>query len=245
MNYKILSIYSNEENNQIEPLLIKSGLTFDFSKIKMDDLKKLEKAKSQHAIFIDYLDVDLKKQLNLYTNITYVKGNNINTLVCYDAFSSYENGFNKNSSFGREAFDKISYSELEIERIARTAFEASQGRNKHVTLIDKANSLATSKLFRKIISDINEDYPDVYVDMMTLEEAILKIDADSTSFDTIIIPSLFADTIISLLTFKAEAFNQTPTASLGETNLGLYEISKNDKKLELGFEMMKAFSFEN
>jgi len=245
MSCKFLSIYNKEYNPNIKNLLIEDGFIFDLEYISTTDEKKFDLAKSQNAIFVDSLDKSLKQTLNLHSDLTLLSKDNIDVLICSDAFSNASEGFSTNNTFGRLAYDKIEYSELEIERIARSAFESAQKRNKHLTLVDKSDCLTTSKLFRKIISDINEDYEDVYVDMLNLEDSLVKIIDNISSFDVILSPSLFKDSIVNLIQYKYDIYKEKATASIGDTPLGLYQINNTDESIKLAIKLSRMFSFEN
>jgi len=134
-----------------------------------------------------------------------------------------ERGYRTNDTFGREAYDTESYSELEIERVSRVAYELAQKRRHHVTLVDKANVLTSSKLWRKIVSDINEDYPDVEVDMMYVDNAAMQMVLNPSAFDVILTSNMFGDILSDLSAALVGSIGIMPSASLGDTTLGLYE----------------------
>lgn len=134
-----------------------------------------------------------------------------------------DRGYRNNDTFGREAYDTESYSELEIERVARVAYELAQKRNHHVTLVDKANVLTSSKLWRKIVSDINEDYQDVYVDMLYVDNAAMQMVLNPSQFDVILTSNMFGDILSDLSAALVGSIGIMPSASLGDTTLGLYE----------------------
>lgn len=133
----------------------------------------LEKAKTANAILFfatnkqDELIADsIRKSLGLYAQIATLSRNidNVNHLYCIvqdknGGIYEGEKGFANNSSFGREAYDVERYSELEIERTARVAYDIANDSRRALTLADKADKLTSSKLWRKIVADINEDYP--------------------------------------------------------------------------------------
>ncbi|MCQ2409033.1 MAG: 3-isopropylmalate dehydrogenase [Clostridia bacterium] len=134
-----------------------------------------------------------------------------------------ERGFRDNKTFGREAYDTECYSELEIERVSRIAYELAQKRNHHITLVDKANVLTSSKLWRKIVTDINEDYPDVIVDMMYVDNAAMQMVLNPSHFDVILTSNMFGDILSDLSAALVGSIGVMPSASLGDTTLGMYE----------------------
>ncbi len=133
-----------------------------------------------------------------------------------------ENGFRINGKFGREAFDTERYSELEIERVARIAYELARTRNKSVALADKATSLTSSRLWRKIVTDINEDYPDVRLDMLDISEIAKRLAQNPAQFDVILTSNLFGDAITAFAGALVGSENAMPSITLGDTTLGFY-----------------------
>lgn len=133
-----------------------------------------------------------------------------------------ENGFRVNGKFGREAFDTECYSELEIERVARIAYELARARGNSVALADKASNLTSSRLWRKIVTDINEDYPDVRLDMLDISEMAKRLVQNPSQFDVILTSNLFGDAIASFAAALVGSQNVMPTIALGDTTLGLY-----------------------
>ncbi len=133
-----------------------------------------------------------------------------------------ENGFRINGKFGREAFDTERYSELEIERVARIAYELARTRNKSIALADKATNLTSSRLWRKIVTDINEDYPDVRLDMLDISDIAKRLAQNPSQFDVILTANLFGDAITAFAGALVGSENAMPTITLGDTTLGLY-----------------------
>ena len=133
-----------------------------------------------------------------------------------------ERGYRK-GAFGREAFDTERYSEIEIERIARVAFELAQKRSKKLTSIDKANVLESSRLWRYVIHDVAQDYPDVTVEDMLVDNAAMQIAKNPAQFDVIVTSNMFGDILSDLSSVLTGSIGLLPSSSLGDTTLGLYE----------------------
>lgn len=209
------------------------------------DPEIIKKAKSAHAVLLDGCTPALRgicKELALYASVRIIG----DVMLVNDAFGGIydgEKGFRSNPTFGREAYDEERYSELEIERVARIAYELSPAR--HITLIDKADELATSKLWRKIVTDINEDYPFVNVDMASIESALSAIlQAQSHTPDTLLTSHLFGDIIYSALSAKADKAKFS--ALLGDTTLGMYVLPNgllSDNQQSKCDEIVKAVAF--
>ena len=133
-----------------------------------------------------------------------------------------EKGYRK-GVYGREAFDVERYSEIEVERIARVAFELSQKRNKKLTSVDKANVLESSRLWRYAVHQVAEDYPDVTVEDMLVDNAAMQIAKNPSQFDVIVTSNMFGDILSDLASALTGSIGLLPSSSLGETTLGLYE----------------------
>jgi 3-isopropylmalate dehydrogenase len=126
------------------------------------------------------------------------------------------------SENGETAFDSCVYSKKEINQIARKAFEAAQLRNKKLTLVDKANVLATSRLWRETVKDIAQDYPDVVLDFMFVDNAAMKIIQNPKHFDVVLTENMFGDIITDEASVIAGSLGMLPSASLG-TSSNLFE----------------------
>jgi len=122
-----------------------------------------------------------------------------------------------------EAFDGCAYSAEEVERIARIAFEAAQGRSGRVTSVDKANVLATSRLWRRTVERISADYPDVAVDHMYVDAAAMALVTNPGRFDVILTENLFGDILSDEAAVLAGSIGLLGSASLGASGPGLFE----------------------
>lgn len=131
-----------------------------------------------------------------------------------------ENNFRTNPSFGREAYCNESYSELEIERVARSAYEIAERTHKHIDLVDLDHSLATSQLWHKILSDVNEDYPTVSVSTRSFENAIDTIINNPDALEILIAPRIVAKALTATAAACADA--QSYSCYFGDTTLALY-----------------------
>jgi len=133
-----------------------------------------------------------------------------------------ERGY-REGKYGEEAYDTESYSRMEIERIARVAFETARKRNKKITSIDKANVLETSRLWRKIIHEIAAEYPDVTVSDMLVDNAAMQLVRNPSQFDVIVTSNMFGDILSDEASQITGSIGMLPSASLGESTKGLYE----------------------
>ncbi len=114
------------------------------------------------------------------------------------------------------ASDLMIYRRDEIIRIARLAFEAAQKRRKHVTLVDKANVLASSRLWRKVVRELAEEYPDVTLDFLFVDNASMQIILRPSQFDVVLTSNMFGDIISDEASVISGSLGLSPSASIGE-----------------------------
>ena len=123
---------------------------------------------------------------------------------------------------GTQAFDTCVYSKNEIERISHLAFEAAKKRRGHVTLVDKANVLATSRLWRETVQHLCEQYPEVELDYMYVDNAAMQMIQNPGRFDVILTENMFGDIITDEASVITGSMGMLPSASMG-AEISLYE----------------------
>jgi 3-isopropylmalate dehydrogenase len=124
-----------------------------------------------------------------------------------------------------EAFDTMRYSRPEIERIAHVAFQAAQKRNKKVTSVDKANVLETFQFWKDVVTEVGQQYPDVKLDHMYVDNAAMQLVKAPKSFDVIVTGNMFGDILSDEASMLTGSIGMLPSASLNSKNQGLYEPS--------------------
>ena len=129
----------------------------------------------------------------------------------------------RQGKWGEEAYDTECYSRMEIERIAKVAFETAMKRSKKVTSIDKANVLESSRLWRKIMHETAERYPEVTYSDMLVDNAAMQLVRNPAQFDVIVTSNMFGDILSDEASQITGSIGMLPSASLGETTRGLYE----------------------
>ena len=129
----------------------------------------------------------------------------------------------REGTYGPEAYDTEAYSVMEIERIARAAFDAARKRRGHVTSIDKANVLETSRLWRETVHRVAEDYPDVMLSDMLVDNAAMQLVRRPSQFDVVVTSNMFGDILSDEASQITGSIGLLPSASLGATKRGLYE----------------------
>lgn len=133
-----------------------------------------------------------------------------------------ERGY-RDGKYGNEAYDTEAYSEMEIRRIAKVAFETAMKRNKNLISIDKANVLETSRLWRKIMHETAKDYPEVILTDMLVDNGAMQLVKNPQQFDVVVTSNMFGDILSDEASQITGSIGMLPSASLGETKRGMYE----------------------
>jgi 3-isopropylmalate dehydrogenase len=123
----------------------------------------------------------------------------------------------------RSAYDTMTYTDVEIERVLRVAFELARGRRKHVTSVDKANVLECSRLWRETASRVALEYPDIAFEHLLVDSCAMHLIRRPASFDVIVTENMFGDILTDEASMLAGSMGMLPSASLGEGRRGLYE----------------------
>lgn len=123
----------------------------------------------------------------------------------------------------KSAYDTMIYSKAEVQRIARVAFEAAMKRRKKVTSVDKANVLASSRLWRRVVEEVAADYPEVTLEHMLVDSAAMKLIRNPAEFDVILTANMFGDILTDEASMLSGSLGMLPSASLGDGKVGMYE----------------------
>ena len=123
----------------------------------------------------------------------------------------------------RRASDEMVYSEHEIERVARVAFETARKRRKKVTSIDKANVLDSSRLWRAVVHRVAEEYPDVECSDMLVDNTAMQLVKNPSQFDVVVTENMFGDILSDEASMITGSIGMIPSSSLGEGTRGMYE----------------------
>ena len=129
----------------------------------------------------------------------------------------------REGKYGPEAYDTEAYSVMEVERIARAAFEAARKRRKKVISIDKANVLETSRLWRETVHRIGVEYPDVELSDMLVDNAAMQLVRNPSQFDVVVTSNMFGDILSDEASQITGSIGLLASASLGDSKCGLYE----------------------
>lgn len=124
---------------------------------------------------------------------------------------------------GEVAYDVEKYSQMEIRRIARVAFDLAMKRNKKVTSVDKANVLESSRLWRRTVAEVAAEYPEVELDNLYVDNAAMQLVRAPKQFDVIVTSNIFGDILSDEASQITGSIGMLPSASLTEGSFGMYE----------------------
>lgn len=129
----------------------------------------------------------------------------------------------KDTDMGKAAYDVELYSEEEVRRIAKVAFDMAMKRNKKLTSVDKANVLESSRLWRRIVTDTAADYPEVALEHMYVDNAAMQLVRNPKQFDVVVTNNIFGDILSDEASMITGSIGMLPSASLATGNFGMYE----------------------
>ena len=123
----------------------------------------------------------------------------------------------------REGFNTLVYSEMEIERIARSAFDTAMKRDRRLCSVDKANVLEVSELWREVVTRVSSDYPEVELSHMYVDNAAMQLVRAPKQFDVMVTGNMFGDILSDAAAMLTGSIGMLPSASLDENGKGMYE----------------------
>ena len=179
----------------------------------------------------------LRKNLGLYANIRPVKAyrtlldksplkksiiDGTDIFIYRELTGGIYFGEKQLSQDGNTASDLCLYTSEEIERISHLAFKAAQSRRNKVTLVDKANVLESSRLWRKVVTEIAKEYPDVILDYLFVDNAAMQLILNPKQFDVILTENMFGDIISDEASVIGGSIGLLASASIGGS-IGLFE----------------------
>ena len=123
----------------------------------------------------------------------------------------------------KKAIDTLTYDENEIRRIAKRGFDIAMKRRKKVTSVDKANVLDSSRLWRKVVEEVAQEYPEVTLEHMLVDNCAMQLVKDPKQFDVILTENMFGDILSDEASMVTGSIGMLSSASLNETKFGLYE----------------------
>ncbi len=148
---------------------------------------------------------------------------NVDILFVRELTSGIYFGAHEEENDDGEAFDTMTYRVPEVERIARVAFEAARGRGGRVASVDKANVLASMRLWRRTVERVAADYPDVELEHVLVDACAMYLMQRPAAFDVILAPNCFGDILSDEASILAGSLGMLPSASIGSESFGVYE----------------------
>lgn len=193
-----------------------------------------DKQRPEDAIF------KLRKELGLFANLRPVKAykpllssSTLKEEVIKDVDLLFVRELTGDVYFGKKeriikdgivtAYDTMIYRDYEIERIARLGFEVARTRNSKVTSVEKSNVTESSRLWREIVTKVHEDYPDVDLNHMYVDNAAMQLVRMPKQFDVIVTSNMFGDILSDEAAMISGSIGLLPSASLRQDSFGLYE----------------------
>ena len=166
--------------------------------------------------------IRLRKELDVYANLRPARGEGVDLLVVRELVGGLYYGPQGVRDDG-SAYDTCEYTPAQVERIARRAFELAGTREKHVTSVDKANILETSRLWRRVATEVGAEYPEAELEHMLVDNAAMQLVLDPSRFDVLLTENTFGDILSDLAAGLTGGLGLAPSASLGDEGPGLFE----------------------
>lgn len=153
-----------------------------------------------------------------------IAGDGIDVLVVRELTGGIYFGERGTSEDGKTAWDTEKYTWAEIERIVRMGFDFAKNRKKHLTVVDKANILNSSRLWRKVAEEVHKEYSDIALDFMYIDNAAMQMVKNPRQFDVIATSNMFGDILTDEAAQVTGSIGMLASASIGDgTGPGLYE----------------------
>ena len=164
----------------------------------------------------------LRAALDAYANLRPAVADGVDVLIVRELVGGLYFGASGVREDGT-AFDTCEYHPSQIERVVRRAFRLAQTRRGHLTSVDKANVLETSRLWRRIVDAVAGDYPDVRVEHMLVDNAAMQLATNAQQFDVLVTENMFGDILSDLAAAVTGGLGLAPSASLSDGGPGIFE----------------------
>jgi 3-isopropylmalate dehydrogenase len=166
--------------------------------------------------------IGLRKELDVYANLRPARGEGVDLLVVRELVAGLYYGESGTREDGT-VYDTMEYRPDQVERIARTGFEIARGRRRHVTSVDKANILSTSRLWRDVVERVAADHEDVELEHMLVDNCGMQLVLAPARFDVILTENTFGDILSDVAAGVTGGLGLAASASLGDTRPGIFE----------------------
>jgi len=164
----------------------------------------------------------LRAELDVYANLRPSEQGHVNILIVRELVGGLYFGDSGVREDGT-VYDTMEYHPRQVERIARRAFELARGRRKRVVSVDKANVLETSRMWRRVVTEVAVGYDDVALDHMLVDNAAMQLVLATDQFDVLVTENMFGDILSDLAASLTGGIGLAPSASLSDSGPGLFE----------------------
>jgi 3-isopropylmalate dehydrogenase len=164
----------------------------------------------------------LRAELDVYANLRPARRDGVDLLIVRELVGGLYFGARGVRDDGT-VFDTCEYHPREVERLARRGFELARARRGRLTSVDKANVLETSRLWRRVVREVADDYPDIEVEDVLVDNAAMQLATAPEQFDVIVTENMFGDILSDLAAAVTGGLGLAPSASLGDEGPGLFE----------------------
>jgi 3-isopropylmalate dehydrogenase len=166
--------------------------------------------------------IGLRRELDVYANLRPALGNGLDLLVVRELVGGLYYGAKGTREDGT-VFDTLEYHPSQVERIARRAFELARTRRARLTSVDKANVLETSRMWRRVVTEVADDYPDVEVEHVLVDAAAMYLVQTPERFEVILTENTFGDILSDEAAGLTGGLGLAASASLGDQGPGIFE----------------------
>jgi len=164
----------------------------------------------------------LRAALDAYANLRPAVSGDIDVLIVRELVGGLYFGSSGVRDDGT-VFDTCEYHPNQVERVVRRAFVLAQGRRGHLTSVDKANVLETSRMWRRVVNEVAPDFPDVQVEHVLVDNAAMQLAIAAQQFDVIVTENMFGDILSDLAAALTGGLGLAPSASLSDSGPGIFE----------------------
>ena len=164
----------------------------------------------------------IRAELDVYANLRPAVGDGVDLLIVRELIGGLYFGARGVRDDGT-VFDTMEYRPDQVERVARRAFELARGRSGRLLSVDKANVLDTSRMWRRVVTEVAADYPDVELRHGLVDSVAMTIVTDPRSFDVLVMENMFGDILSDVAAGVTGGLGLASSASLGDGNPGIYE----------------------
>jgi len=166
--------------------------------------------------------IGLRKELDVYANLRPALGEGVDLLIVRELVGGLYYGARGTREDGT-VFDTCEYHPDQVERVARRAFELARSRSGRLLSVDKANVMETSRMWRRVVSSLASDYPEVELRHGLVDSVGMQLVVDPYSFDTLVMENTFGDILSDVAAGVTGGLGLASSASLGDRNPGIFE----------------------